>query len=97
VGMLRCPCGAVHTSIAGLVKVGWQTDGKGGACLLVNCTCQSTLVAEHRAEASFCAACHRLIEAHEIKSCSEAGVLRVGCAQRQPRVLVSSQRLRKGA
>lgn len=57
----QCACGAVHEDASGLVKVGWQVDGIGGAMLLVNCSCGSTIVAEVRADASTCARCGRLV------------------------------------
>lgn len=58
---IRCGCGRVHTDPSVLSKVGWQADGRGGAALLVNCECRSTLVTETMADACLCATCRRLV------------------------------------
>jgi hypothetical protein len=68
---IRCGCGRVHTDPSTLTKVGWQPDNAGGAALLVNCICNSTLVAERLADACLCMACHRLVTGSDgdVKTC----------------------------
>jgi hypothetical protein len=58
---IRCGCGKVHPDPSVLAKVGWQADGHGGAALLVNCECRSTLVAQRMDDACLCATCRRLV------------------------------------
>ena len=88
---IQCGCGRIHTDLSALTKVGWQADGTGGAALLVNCQCQSTLVAERMVDACLCSACHRLVTGADgdVKTCAwgERGhiVLCGGCFRRDPR------------
>jgi hypothetical protein len=58
---ILCGCGRVHPDPSVLAKVGWQADGHGGAALLVNCECRSTLVTERMDDACLCATCRRLV------------------------------------
>src|SRR5260370_17702294 len=89
---IRCGCGPVHTDPSVLAKVGWQADGHGGAALLVNCECRSTLVAERMDDACLCATCRRLVTGTDgdVKVCAwdaEEGplVLCAPCFPRPPR------------
>jgi hypothetical protein len=68
---ILCGCGRVHTDPSTLTKVGWQPDGGGGAALLVNCSCDSTLVAEKVADACLCMTCRRLVTGSDgdVKTC----------------------------
>jgi hypothetical protein len=88
---IECGCGRVHTDSSKLTKVGWQPDGAGGAALLVNCVCQSTLVAERMADACLCMTCRRLVTGADgdVKTCAwgDCGpiVLCGACFRRDPR------------
>jgi hypothetical protein len=71
-----------------MTKVGWQP---GGAALLVNCECHSTLIAERMADVCLCRTCRRLITGADgdVKVCvlGEFGplVLCMACFRRDPR------------
>lgn len=84
-GGVRCGCGQDHGDGAALVKIGWHADGEGGALLLANCPCMSTITIETRADASICAECRRLVPGADgdLKVVTEdQGVLCMGCARR---------------
>ncbi len=88
---IRCGCGRVHGDPSTMVKVGWQPDGSGGAALLVNCECHSTLVAQRMADACLCTTCRRLVTGADgdVKTCTFSAegpvILCAACFRRDPR------------
>jgi len=95
---IQCTCGHAQDP-ATMPKVGWASDGVGGALLLANCTrCRSTVTIEERADASICAECHRLVTGADgdLKVVTEdQGVLCMACARREGIPPVPRQPIRR--
>lgn len=91
---IRCGCGADHGDGAALPKIGWQSDGAGGALLLANCPCGSTVAIDTLADASLCTGCRRLVTgcSDDVKIAAPGGVLCVACARRSQHAIVSPYR-----
>lgn len=78
--MIECACGKRYADASSLEKRGWMCDALGGAMLLVQCECRSTIVAEVREDAAVCEICRRLVtgdtESGDFKVCAEAPCLK---------------------
>ncbi len=85
---IMCRCGAEHGDGAALAKVGWQSDGAGGAMLLANCSCGSMLTIATLTDASFCRMCGRMMHAELKIVAEESGVHCVACARRSEHAIV---------
>lgn len=87
---IKCKCGLEHGDGRALRKIGWQVDGAGGALLLANCGCGSTLTIASLEDVSLCATCHRAVvgDAADFKVCvvdsdgASPRVLCFGCYRR---------------
>jgi hypothetical protein len=78
---IRCGCGVEHDGDAKLAGCGWVADGAGGANRIARCTCSSPVLLEHRADATTCRECRRLVTGDEgdVKIVTQTAVLCVPC------------------